>query len=139
MRAFGLQKKMCAIDLGAELGAKIYVCWDGREGTETDAYRDPRDAMKYFRAAVNFLCGYALDQGYGMRFALEPKPNEPRGDLYLPAVGHALHFISTLDHPEMVGMNPEFVHETMAGLNFVHGVAQALEAGKLFHIDLNTR
>jgi xylose isomerase len=137
VRAFALQKTMQAIDLGAELGAKIYVFWGGREGTETDAYRDPRDAMKYFRDAINYLCAYAMDQGYGMRFALEPKPNEPRGDIYLPTVGHALHFISTLDHPEMVGVNPEFAHETMAGLNFVHAVGEALEAGKLFHIDLN--
>jgi xylose isomerase len=137
VRAFALQKTMRAIDLGAELGAKIYVFWGGREGSETDAYRDPRDAMKHFRDAINFLCDYATGQGYGMRFALEPKPNEPRGDIYLPTVGHALHFISTLEHPEMVGVNPEFAHETMAGLNFVHGVAQAIEAGKLFHIDLN--
>lgn len=137
VRAFALQKTMQAIDLGAELGAKIYVFWGGREGTETDAYRDPRDAMKYFRDAINFLCEYNKDQGYGMRFALEPKPNEPRGDIYLPTVGHALHFISTLEHPEMVGVNPEFAHETMAGLNFVHAVGQAIEAGKLFHIDLN--
>ena len=137
VRAFALQKTMRAIDLGAELGARIYVFWGGREGTETDAYRDPRDALKYFRDAINFLCEYANDQGYDMRFALEPKPNEPRGDMYLPTVGHALHFISTLAHPEMIGVNPEFAHETMAGLNFVHAVGQALEAGKLFHIDLN--
>ena len=137
VRAFALQKTMRAIDLGAEFGAKIYVFWGGREGTETDAYGDPRDAIKYFREAINFLCEYANEQGYGMRFALEPKPNEPRGDIYLPTVGHALFFITTLDHPHMVGVNPEFAHETMAGLNFLHGVAQALEAGKLFHIDLN--
>lgn len=137
VRAFALQKTMRAIDLGAELGAGTYVFWGGREGSETDAYRDPRGAIKYFRDAINYLCEYAREQGYNMRFALEPKPNEPRGDLYLPTVGHALHFISTLDHPEMVGVNPEFAHETMAGLNFVHAVAEALEAGKLFHIDLN--
>jgi xylose isomerase len=137
VRAFALQKTMRALDLAAELGAHIYVFWGGREGTETDSYRDPREAIKHFREAINFLCDYVNDQGYGMRFALEPKPNEPRGDIYLPTVGHALHFISTLAHPEMVGVNPEFAHETMAGLNFVHGVAQALEAGKLFHIDLN--
>lgn len=137
VRAFALQKTLRAIDLGAELGAKTYVFWGGREGTETDVYRDPREGLKYFRDALNYLCDYANDQGYGMRFALEPKPNEPRGDIYLPTVGHALFFITTLDHPEMVGVNPEFAHETMAGLNFVHGVAQALEAGKLFHIDLN--
>jgi xylose isomerase len=137
VRAFALQKTMKAIDLGAEVGAKIYVFWGGREGTETDAYRSPVEAMKWFREAINYLSEYVEEQGYGMRFALEPKPNEPRGDIYLPTVGHALHFISTLDHPEMVGVNPEFAHETMAGLNFIHGVGQALEAGKLFHIDLN--
>jgi xylose isomerase len=137
VRAFALQKTMRAIDLGAELGAKIYVFWGGREGTETDAYRDPREALKHFREAINFLCDYVHDQGYAMRFALEPKPNEPRGDMYLATVGHALHFISTLAHPDMVGVNPEFAHEMMAGLNFIHGVGQALEAGKLFHIDLN--
>jgi xylose isomerase len=128
---------MAAIDLGAEVGASTYVFWGGREGSETEAYRDATDALKWFREAINYLSEYVRDQGYGMWFALEPKPNEPRGDLYLPTVGHALHFISTLDHPEMVGVNPEFAHETMAGLNFIHGVAQALEANKLFHIDLN--
>ncbi len=137
VRAFALQKTMRAIDLGAEVGAKTYVFWGGREGVETDVYRDGRDALKWFREAINYLCDYVKAQGYGMRFALEPKPNEPRGDLYLPTVGHALHFITTLDDPDMVGVNPEFAHETMAGLNFVHGVAQAIEAGKLFHIDLN--
>ncbi len=137
VRAFALQKTMRAINLGAELGASTYVFWGGREGAETDVYRDPRDAMKHFREAINFLCGYVQEQGYEMVFALEPKPNEPRGDIYLPTVGHALHFITTLDHPEMVGVNPEFAHETMAGLNFVHGVGQALDAGKLYHIDLN--
>jgi xylose isomerase len=137
VRAFALQKTMRAIDLGAELGATTYVFWGGREGSETDAYRDGRDAIKWFREAIDYLCRYVQDQGYGMRFALEPKPNEPRGDIYFPTVGHMLHFISTLDQPEMVGVNPEFAHETMAGLNFVHAVAQALEAGKLFHIDLN--
>lgn len=137
VRAFALQKTMRAIDLGAEVGAKIYVFWGGREGTETDAYRSPVEAMKWFREAINYLSEYVQEQGYGMRFALEPKPNEPRGDIYLPTVGHALHFITTLDHPEMVGVNPEFAHETMAGLNVIHGVGQALEAGKLFHIDLN--
>ncbi|HLU35374.1 MAG TPA: xylose isomerase [Thermomicrobiales bacterium] len=137
VRAYALQKTMQAIDLGVELGASTYVFWGGREGTETDAYRDPVDAMKWFREAINYLSEYVLDQKYDLRFALEPKPNEPRGDIYLPTVGHALHFISTLDHPEMVGVNPEFAHETMAGLNFPQGVAQALEAGKLFHIDLN--
>lgn len=137
VRAFALQKTMRAIDLGAELGAETYVFWGGREGSESDAYRDGRDALKHFREALNYLLRYAQDQGYNLRFALEPKPNEPRGDLYLPTVGHMLHFISTLEQPDLVGVNPEFAHETMAGLNFVHGVAQALEAGKLFHIDLN--
>lgn len=137
VRAFAVQKTIRAIDLGAELGATTYVFWGGREGAETESYRDGRDALKWFREALNFLCEYVRDQGYDLRFALEPKPNEPRGDIYLATVGHALHFITTLDHPEMVGVNPEFAHETMAGLNFVHGVAQALEAGKLFHIDLN--
>jgi xylose isomerase len=137
VRAFALQKTMRAIDLGAELGATTYVFWGGREGSETDAYRDPRDPVKRFREAINFLCAYVRDQGYPMRFALEPKPNEPRGDSYFPTVGHMLAFITTLDTPEMVGLNPEFAHETMAGLNFVHAIGQALEAGKLFHIDLN--
>ncbi len=137
VRAFAVQKTMQSMDLGVELGATTYVFWGGREGTETDVYRDPGDALKWFREALNFLSEYVRDQGYNLRFALEPKPNEPRADLYLPTVGHALHFITTLDHPEMVGVNPEFAHETMAGLNFVHAVGQALEAGKLFHVDLN--
>ena len=137
VRAFALQKTMRAIDLGAELGAGIYDFWGGREGSETEAYRDGRDAIKHFREAINFLSEYVRDQGYGMRFVLEPKPNEPRADLYLPTVGHMLHFITTLQYPEMVGVNPEFAHEQMTGLNFVHAVAQALEADKLFHIDLN--
>jgi xylose isomerase len=137
VRALALQKTMRGIDLGAEVGAGIYVFWGGREGSETDAYRDPREALKHYREAIDYLCEYVNDQGYNMRFAVEPKPNEPRGDMYLATVGHALHFISTLAHPEMVGVNPEFAHETMAGLNFVHGVGQAIEAGKLFHIDLN--
>jgi xylose isomerase len=137
VRAFALQKTMRAIDLGVELGATTYVFWGGREGAESDAYRDPRAATERFREAINFLLGYVRDQGYDLRFALEPKPNEPRGDLYLPTVGHALAFIETLDHPEMVGLNPEFAHETMTGLNFVHALGQAIEAGKLFHIDLN--
>jgi xylose isomerase len=137
VRAFALQKVMRNMDLGAELGAKIYVFWGGREGAETDAGKDPRDAIKRMRDALNFLCEYSIDQGYGYTFAVEPKPNEPRGDIYLPTVGHALAFITTLDHPEMVGVNPEVAHERMAGLDFVHGVGQALDAGKLVHIDLN--
>jgi xylose isomerase len=137
VRAYALHKTMQAIDLGVECGAQTYVFWGGREGVETDAAKDPLEAGKRFREALNFLCAYVRDQGYELRFALEPKPNEPRGDIYLATVGHALAFISTLDHPEMVGVNPEVAHETMAGLNFLHGVAQAWEMGKLFHIDLN--
>jgi xylose isomerase len=137
VRAFALQKSMAAIDLGAELGAKVYVFWGGREGTEADACRDPRTAIARTRDALDYLCAYAEDQGYGMRFALEAKPNEPRGDIYFPTTGHMLHFISTLEHEYMVGVNPEVAHETMAGLSMTHGVAQAMEAGKLFHIDLN--
>ncbi|MBV9281352.1 MAG: xylose isomerase [Chloroflexi bacterium] len=137
VRAFSLQKAMRGMDLGAELGARIYVFWGGREGAETDAGKDPREALKYMREALNFLCAYSLDQGYGYTCALEPKPNEPRGDVYLPTVGHALAFLTTLDHPDMVGVNPELAHERMAGLDFMHGVAQAIDAGKLVHIDLN--
>ncbi|HCI80601.1 MAG TPA: xylose isomerase [Ktedonobacter sp.] len=137
VRAFALQKTMRAIDLGAELGAKTYVFWGGREGVDSEASKNPVTAVKRMRDAINFLCQYANDKGYGMRFALEPKPNEPRSDTYFATVGHMLAFIYTLDHPEMVGVNPEVAHEYMAGLNFVHSVAQALEAGKLFHIDLN--
>ena len=137
VRAYALQKTMAAIDLGVECGAETYVFWGGREGTETDASKNPAEAGKWFQEAINFLCEYAIDQGYDLRFALEPKPNEPRGDLYLATVGHMLAFIETLDHPEMVGVNPELAHEHMAGLNFTHAVAQAWNAGKLFHIDLN--
>jgi len=138
VRAYALQKTMRAMDLGAELGAKIFVLWGGREGVETDACRPRADeAIKRLREAVNYLCEYNTNQKYGYRFALEAKPNEPRGDIYMATTGHYLGFIPTLDHPEMVGVNPEFAHETMAGLNFMHGVAQAWDAGKLFHIDLN--
>lgn len=137
VRLYALQKTMRAIDLGAELGAKIYVFWGGREGIESDATKDPLTALKRFREALNFLTEYAIDQKYDMKFALEAKPNEPRGDIYLPTTGAMLGFITTLDHPEMVGVNPEMAHEHMAGLNFVHAVAQAWDAGKLFHIDLN--
>lgn len=137
VRAYALHKTMRAIDLGAELGASVYVFWGGREGVETDAAKDPLEAGKRFRDALNFLCEYAIDHGYPMKFALEPKPNEPRGDLYLSTVGAMLGFIATLDHPDMVGVNPEVAHEHMAGLNFTHAVAQAYDAGKLFHIDLN--
>jgi xylose isomerase len=128
---------MQAIDLGVELGATTYVFWGGREGAEVDAAKDPIEAIKRFREALNFLCAYVQDQQYSLRFALEAKPNEPRGDLYFPTTGAYLGFIGTLDQPDMVGVNPEVAHEQMAGLNFCHAVAQALEAGKLFHIDLN--
>ena len=137
VRAYAVQKTMNAIDLGVELGAKIYVFWGGREGTETDAAKDPITSIKRSREAMNFLCEYVLDKKYDLKLALEAKPNEPRGDIYNSTTGHMLAFIETLDHPEMVGVNPEVAHEHMAGLNFVHGVAQAMEAGKLFHIDLN--
>ncbi|HXW08545.1 MAG TPA: xylose isomerase [Vicinamibacterales bacterium] len=137
VRAFALQKTMSAIDLGVELGAKIYVMWGGREGAEVDAAKDARDALARYRDGVNFLCEYVRDQKYDLKFALEAKPNEPRGHIYLPTTGHMLAFIETLDHPEMVGVNPEVAHEHMAGLNFYHAVAQAIDAGKLFHVDLN--
>ncbi len=137
VRAYALQKTMRAMDLGAEFEADYYVFWGGREGVETNAAKDPSEALKWFREALNFLCEYNIDQGYGYKFALEAKPNEPRGDLYLPTTGAMLGFIETLDHPEMVGVNPEVAHEHMAGLNVTHAVAQAWDAGKLFHIDLN--
>jgi xylose isomerase len=137
VRAFAFQKTMRAMDLGAELGAKIFVLWGGREGVETDACRRPDEAVKRLRDAVNYLCEYNIDRKYGFKFAMESKPNEPRGDIYMATTGHYLGFIPTLTHPEMVGVNPEVAHEQMAGLNFLHGVAQAWEAGKLFHIDLN--
>jgi xylose isomerase len=137
VRAYALQKTMNAIDLGVEFGAKVYVFWGGREGVETDASKSPVEAIKRNREAMNFLCEYALDKKYDLKFALEAKPNEPRADLYNPTTGHMLAFITTLDHPEMVGVNPEVAHEHMSGINFTHGVAQAWEAGKLFHIDLN--
>jgi xylose isomerase len=137
VRAYAVQKTMVAIDLGVELGAETYVFWGGREGVETNAGKDARAALGWFRDALNFLCDYVRSQGYHLRFALEAKPNEPRGDIFLPTTGHMLAFIYTLDHAEMVGLNPEVAHEQMAGLDFSHAVAQALEAGKLFHIDLN--
>jgi xylose isomerase len=137
VRAYALQKTMRAMDIGAELGAGIFVLWGGREGTETDACRRPDEAIKRLREAVNYLCEYSIDRQYGFRFALEAKPNEPRGDIYMATTGAYLGFIPTLAHPEMVGVNPEVAHEQMAGLNFLHAVAQAWEAGKLFHIDLN--
>ena len=137
VRAYAVQKTMTAMDLGAELGARIFVLWGGREGTETDASRRPDEAIKRLREAINYLCAYSIDRGYGFHLALEAKPNEPRGDIYMATTGAYLGFIPTLDHPEMVGVNPEVAHERMAGLNFLHAVAQAWEAGKLFHIDLN--
>jgi xylose isomerase len=137
VRAYAIQKVLNSIDLGVEFGAKTYVFWGGREGTETDSSKSAVDAIKRTREALNFFCEYALDKKYDLKFALEAKPNEPRGDIYNPTTGHMLAFISTLDHPEMVGVNPEVAHEHMAGINFMHGVAQAWEAGKLFHIDLN--
>jgi xylose isomerase len=137
VRAYARQKTMKAMDLGVEFGAKIYVFWGGREGTETDSSKNPLDAIKRMREAINFFCEYSLDNNYGLKLALEAKPNEPRGDMYNPTTGHMLGFIETLDHPEMVGVNPEVAHEHMAGLNFMHSVAQAWDAGKLFHIDLN--
>lgn len=137
VRAYALQKTMSAIDLGVELGAMIYVFWGGREGTETDASKNPLESTKRMREAIDFLCEYVIDQGYELKFALEAKPNEPRGDIYLATTGAMLAFIETLDRPEMVGVNPELAHEHMAGLNFLHHVAQAWDMGKLFHIDLN--
>ena len=137
VRRFALRKVMRNLDLAAELGAQTYVCWGGREGAEFDVAKDVRAALDRYNEAFDILCQYVIDQGYDIRFALEPKPNEPRGDILLPTVGHALAFIETLEHPEMVGLNPEVGHEQMAGLNFAHGIAQALWHGKLFHIDLN--
>jgi xylose isomerase len=137
VRAYAVQKTLTAMDLGAELGAKIFVLWGGREGTETDACRRPDEAVKRLREAVNYLCEYSESQKYGYKFALEAKPNEPRGDIYMATTGAYLGFIATLDRPELVGVNPEVAHEQMAGLNFTHAVGQAWEAGKLFHIDLN--
>ncbi len=139
VRRYALQKTMRAIDLGVELGATTYVFWGGREGVETNAAKDAQESVKWFRDAINFLCEYVRAQRYDLRFALEPKPNEPRGDIFLPTIGHMLAFLYTLDFPEMVGLNPEVAHDQMAGLDFTHGVAQALEAGKLFHIDLNAQ
>ena len=137
VRRYAVRKIMRNLDLAAELGAATYVFWGGREGAETDAAKDVRVALDRYKEGLDLLCQYVLDRGYGLRFAVEPKPNEPRGDILLPTVGHALAFIGSLEHPDMVGLNPEVGHEQMAGLNFVHGIAQALWHGKLFHIDLN--
>ncbi|MEU4553445.1 xylose isomerase [Micromonospora violae] len=137
VRRFALRKVLRQVDLAAELGASTFVMWGGREGSEYDLAKDVQAALDRYREAVNLLTQYAIDKGYNLRFALEPKPNEPRGDILLPTIGHALGFISQLEHPEMVGLNPEVGHEQMAGLNYAHGIAQALWQGKLFHLDLN--
>ncbi|WP_111508318.1 xylose isomerase [Mycobacterium kyogaense] len=137
VRRFALRKVLRNLDLAAELGAETFVLWGGREGSEYDSAKDVQAAFERYREALDLLCQYVIDQKIDIRFAIEPKPNEPRGDILLPTVGHALAFIDTLAHPEMVGVNPEVGHEQMAGLNFVHGISQALYSGKLFHIDLN--
>ncbi|RJL35501.1 xylose isomerase [Bailinhaonella thermotolerans] len=137
VRRFALAKVMRNLDLAAELGARTYVCWGGREGAESGAAKDVRAALDRYKEAFDVLGSYVREQGYDLRFAIEPKPNEPRGDILLPTIGHALAFIEELEHPELVGLNPEIGHEEMAGLNFAHGIAQALWHGKLFHIDLN--
>ncbi len=138
VRRYAIRKVLANIDVAAELGAQVYVCWGGREGCESDT-KDVRAALDRYKEAIDLLCEYVRERGYQIRFALEPKPNEPRGDIFLATVGHALAFIDRLEHPELVGLNPEVGHETMAGLNFHHGVAQALWSGKLFHIDLNAQ
>ena len=137
VRRFAIAKVMRNLDLAAELGASTYVFWGGREGSEVDLAKDAQAALDRYREAIDTLAAYVKDRGYGIRFALEPKPNEPRGDIFLPTVGHALAFISTLEHADIVGLNPEVGHEQMSNLNFVHAIAQALWHGKLFHIDLN--
>ncbi len=137
IRRYALRKVIRNLDLAADMGAETYVCWGGREGSESDAAKDAYVAHERMREAFNLLSQYVIDKGYKMKFAIEPKPNEPRGDIFLPTIGHAMAFINTLDHPEMVGLNPEVGHEQMSNLNFVHGIAQALWQGKLFHIDLN--
>jgi xylose isomerase len=137
VRRYALRKVLRNIDLAAELGAETFVMWGGREGAEYDQAKDVQAALARYREAVNLLTQYILDKGYDLKFAIEPKPNEPRGDILLPTLGHALAFIETLEHPELVGINPETGHEQMAGLNYTHGIAQALDAGKLFHLDLN--
>lgn len=137
VRRFALRKALRNLDLAHEIGAETFVMWGGREGAEYDSAKNIVNAMERYREALNFMTEYVIEQGYNLKFALEPKPNEPRGDILLPTVGHALGFIATLDHPELVGLNPEVGHEQMAGLNFTAGIAQALDAGKLFHIDLN--
>ncbi len=137
VRRFALAKVMRNLDLAAELGASVYVCWGGREGAESGASKDVRAALARYKEAFDVLGQYVIDRGYSLRFAIEPKPNEPRGDILLPTAGHALAFITELEHPELVGINPEVGHEEMAGLNYAHAISQALWHGKLFHIDLN--
>ena len=137
VRRLAIAKTRRNVDYAAELGVPIYVMWGGREGSEMDAAKDIRDALQRYKEGVDLLCQYVIDQGYDLRFAIEPKPNEPRGDILLPTVGHAIAFIDQLQYPDMVGLNPETGHEQMAGLNYVHAIAQALWSGKLFHIDLN--
>ncbi|MFI6105517.1 xylose isomerase [Streptomyces sp. NPDC051310] len=137
VRRYALRKTIRTIDLAAELGAEVYVAWGGREGAESGAAKDVRAALDRMKEAFDLLGEYVTEQGYDLRFAIEPKPNEPRGDILLPTIGHALAFIERLERPHLVGVNPEVGHEQMAGLNFPHGIAQALWAGKLFHIDLN--
>ncbi len=137
VRRFAMRKAMRQLELGVELGAKTFVMWGGREGAEYDSAKDIRGALERYREAVNVFAQYVTDRGYDIRFAIEPKPNEPRGDILLPTVGHAIAFIETLERPELFGVNPEVGHEQMAGLNFTSGIAQALYQGKLFHIDLN--
>ncbi len=137
IRRYAIRKVMRNIELAVELGAKIYVCWGGREGAESESSKDAYVALERYREAFNVLGQFVIDNKYDIKFAMEPKPNEPRGDIFLPTIGHALAFINTLDHPELVGLNPEVGHEQMANLNFVHGIAQALWQKKLFHIDLN--
>ncbi len=137
VRRFAIRKVLRNLDLAAELGAPTYVLWGGREGAESGAAKDVKAALDRYKEALDILCSYVIERGYNIRFALEPKPNEPRGDILLPTIGHALAFINTLEHPELVGLNPEIGHEEMAGLNFAHGITQALWHGKLFHVDLN--
>jgi xylose isomerase len=137
VRRFALRKALRNLDLAAEMGAKTFVMWGGREGAEYDSAKDIQGALQRYREGVNLMTQYVVDKGYDIRFAIEPKPNEPRGDILLPTVGHAMAFINTLEHPDLVGLNPEVGHEQMAGLNFTAGIAQAIEHGKLYHIDLN--
>jgi xylose isomerase len=139
IRRYAVKKTMESIDMGVSLGADVYVMWGGREGLECESAKDVRTALDRYKEAVDLCCAYARDRSYNLRFALEPKPNEPRGDMFLPTVGHALAFVDELEWPDMVGLNPEFAHETMSGLNFTHAVAQTMWHGKLFHIDLNAQ